>query len=123
VILVDSSVWVNHLHGYDAVLRALLDAGRVLIHPFVIGELAVGNIRKREAVLRELQELPHATVASDSEVLRLIEHHQLFGRGLGYIDAHLLASIRFVPGGSLWTRDRRLQTVAEQLSLSSKTLN
>jgi predicted nucleic acid-binding protein len=118
VILADTSVWVDHLRAGDRTLAALLDAGMVLAHPFVIGELALGNLRQREIVLNALADLPRAGVATDAEVLHFIEHHALSGRGIGYIDAHLLAAVKLTPGAELWTNDKRLHGVAVQLGLA-----
>jgi predicted nucleic acid-binding protein len=115
VILVDTSVWVDHLRAGDEILARLLDAGRVLGHPFVTGEIALGALRQRDLVLGALRELPQAILASDEEVLHFIDRHALFGHGIGYVDAHLLAAVRLTAGASLWTRDRRLQRVAAQL--------
>jgi hypothetical protein len=122
VILVDTSVWVDHLSGDGKALASLLERGQVLINPFVIGELALGNLRRRIDLLAELQDLPQTRVASDQEVLRFIERHELFGLGVGYVDVHLLAAIRLTLGASLWTRDKRLQTVAGHLGLASSGL-
>ena len=117
MILVDTSVWVEHLrHGVPR-LAALLQEGEVLIHPWVIGELACGNLRNRQQVLDLLQGLPMATVASDAEVLLLIGRELLMGRGIGYIDAHLLASAR-LSHCRLWTQDRRLAAVALEQGLT-----
>jgi predicted nucleic acid-binding protein len=121
VILVDTSVWVDHLRFGDKIVVGLLDSGRVLVHPFVVGELALGNLRQRQAILASLQDLPQANLATDQEVLRFIERHALAGLGIGYVDAHLLASIRLTTGASLWTRDKRLSRVAERLGLTSNT--
>jgi predicted nucleic acid-binding protein len=118
MILVDSSVWVDHLRASDAVLVGLLDAGMVLAHPFVIGELALGNLRQREPVLSAFSDLPRAVIATDAEVLHFINRHTLFGRGAGYIDVHLLAAVRLTAGAQLWTRDKRLHGLAVQLSLA-----
>ena len=116
MILVDTSVWVEHLrHGLPS-LATLLQEGEVLIHPWVIGELACGNLRNRQQVLELLLGLPMATVASDAEVMLLIEREQLMGRGIGYIDAHLLASAR-LSHCRLWTQDRRLAAVAQEQGL------
>ncbi|MCX5957200.1 MAG: type II toxin-antitoxin system VapC family toxin [Cyanobacteria bacterium] len=116
MILVDTSVWVEHLrHGLPR-LATLLQEGEVLIHPWVIGELACGNLRNRQQVLELLLGLPMATVASDAEALLLIEREQLMGRGIGYIDAHLLASAR-LSHCRLWTQDRRLAAVAQEQGL------
>jgi predicted nucleic acid-binding protein len=119
VILVDSSVWVDHLRDGDETLARLLDDGRVIAHPFVVGELALGNLRQRELILTALQDLPQAVVASDIEVLRFINQQALYGLGIGYVDAHLLASARLTAGGSLWTRDKRLQAVADRLGVAA----
>lgn len=118
MILVDTSVWVDHLRASDKALAALLDGGVVLAHPFVIGELALGNLRQREIVLSALSDLPHASVATDVEVLQFIDRHALFGRGIGYVDAHLLAAVQLTPGAELWTKDKRLQRVSIQLGLA-----
>lgn len=89
-------------------------------HPFVIGELALGKIPRREIFLAAMADLPKATVAEDGEVLRFISDHALFGLGIGHVDVHLLAAVRLTPGANLWTRDRRLLSVAQKLKLSSK---
>jgi predicted nucleic acid-binding protein len=118
VILVDTSVWVDHLRAADEMLAGFLDAGMVLAHPFVIGELALGNPGRRETMLRALSDLPPAVVATDAEVLHFIDRHTLSGRGIGYIDVHLLAAVRLTAGAELWTRDKRLQGIAVQLDLA-----
>jgi predicted nucleic acid-binding protein len=118
VILIDTSVWVDHLRASDKTLAALLDTGMVLAHPFVIGELALGNLRQREIVLNALADLPHASVAADAEVLHFIERHALSGRGIGYIDAHLLAAVQLTAGAELWTNDKRLHGVAVKFGLA-----
>jgi predicted nucleic acid-binding protein len=118
VILVDTSVWVDHLRAGDARLAGLLDGGMVLAHPFVIGELALGNLARRETVLSALADLPRAVVATDAEVLHFIDRHNLFGRGVGYVDIHLLAAVRLTAGAQLWTRDRRLNGIAAELGLT-----
>jgi predicted nucleic acid-binding protein len=119
VILVDTSVWIDHLRAGNAVLERLLDSGGVLGHPFVVGELALDNLRRRDVVLGALRQLPRAVVASDEEVLGFIAAARLFGRGIGYVDAHLLAAARLTPDARLWTRDRRLRAVAAQLDLGA----
>lgn len=118
MILVDTSVRVDHLRAGDKALGSLLDAGMVLAHPFVIGELALGNLRQREIVLSALSNLPHASVATDAEVLHFIDRHALFGRGIGYVDTHLLAAARLTAGAELWTNDKGLHGVAVQLGLA-----
>lgn len=119
MILVDTSVWVAHLRAGDERLATLLNEGEVLAHPFVIGEIALGSFRRRKAVLADLQDLPQAAVASAEEVLCFIGNHGLFGRGIGYVDAHLLAAVRLTPDARLWTGDRPLQRVAAELGLAA----
>ena len=115
-MLVDTSIWVNHLRSGLHSLAAALENSKVMIHPWVIGELACGNLRDRNHVLDLLRSLPAATVATDAEVLRLIEQEQLMGRGIGYVDAHLLASAR-LSRCRLWTDDRRLRNLALELGV------
>jgi predicted nucleic acid-binding protein len=118
MILVDSSVWIDHLRGNDTRLAGLLGVGQVLTHPFVIGELAMGSLGQRDVILGALHGLPQAVAGSDDEVLGFIDQHALFGLGIGYVDAHLLVAARLTPHASLWTRDKRLHEVAERLGLS-----
>lgn len=118
MILVDTSVWVDHLRRRDQALAELLDLGLVLVHPFVIGELALGRFRQREIILEALLQLPRTVVATDGEVLAFISRQKLFGRGIGYIDVHLLAAVRLTTGSKLWTRDRRLLETAHGLRLA-----
>lgn len=118
MILADTSVWVDHLCAGDAELAALLNGSQVLMHPCVLGELACGNLRNRTEVLALLKDLPRAAVATDEEVLFFIERHALMGRGIGYVDAHLLAAVTLGGGARLWTRDKRLRTVADALALA-----
>lgn len=120
MILVDTSVWVDHLRRGEARLKALLGAGQVLIHSFVIGELALGNLRQRNAILQSLQDLPQAVSADSGEVLGFIERNALFGLGIGYVDAQLLASAR-LSAALLWTHDKRLHEVASRLGLAAQT--
>lgn len=120
MILVDTSVWVDHLRAADAMLEELLGNGVVLAHPFVIGELALGHLRQRNRVLSDLLELPQAMVASDDEVLHFIGRHELSGRGIGYVDVHLLAAVRLTTGATIWTRDQRLQEAAKRLSIAAR---
>jgi len=119
VILVDTSIWVDHLREGDSGLARLLEDRRVLVHPYVIGELALGHLRDRRQVLLSLGRLPQIEVARHDEVLALIEAARLAGTGIGYVDAHLLASIRLRPGSTLWTGDKRLAAVSAGLELGS----
>jgi len=117
MILVDTSVWIDHLRHGDVELTRLLNIGQVQTHRFVIGELALGGLQNRNIVLSTLQNLPQVTVASDEEVLHFIETQALFGTGIGYVDAHLLAAVRLTPGTLLWTRDKRLLAESALLGL------
>jgi len=117
LILADTSVWVDHLRKADPVLVGLLNSGRILCHPFILGEISLGHLKQRKAILSALNNLPQATVARDDEVLGMIDRWALSGRGIGYVDAHLLASIPLLPGTLLWTRDQRLRRVAVALGL------
>ena len=118
MILVDTSVWIDHLNTDDSRLRQLLSADLALAHPFVIGEIALGHLRQREAVLEALHDLPQAVVASNAEVLRLINRRTLFGSGVGYVDVHLLAAVRLTAEAALWTRDRRLRAAAGKIGVA-----
>jgi predicted nucleic acid-binding protein len=117
VILVDSSVWIRHFAAREPRLVELLEEAQVLAHPFVLGELACGTLRKRQEVLSFLSRLEALPVVSDGEARRLIEARRLMGRGLGWVDVHLLASC-VVAGVPLWSLDRRLVRVAETLGVS-----
>ena len=119
MILADTSVWIDHFRAHDEKLAALLDKGRILAHPFVIGELALGHLRQREIILGALLDLPQAIAATDAETFHLIAAHMLHGRGIGYLDAHLLASARLTSGARLWTHDRRLHDVADALGVAA----
>jgi predicted nucleic acid-binding protein len=118
MILVDTTVWVDHLREGAPALAAALEQGTVLTHPFVLGELACGNLKNRGEVLQLLGELPGAPMATDAEALEFIERRALMGRGIGYIDVHLLASVVLDGSARLWTRDNRLAAVAEVLELA-----
>lgn len=120
MILVDTSVWIDHLRVGDPTLGSLLEDGQVLTHPCVIGELALGQLSHRSEILGLLRNLPHARTATDAEVLHLVEHQHLFGHGVGYVDAHLLAATLLTAGARLWTRDKRLARVAAQLGLTEQ---
>ncbi len=119
MILVDTSIWVDHFRSSDVRLAALLGANQVLTHPFIVGEIAMGNLSRRSLVLGDLDDLPTVVVAEDAEVRLLIERASLFGLGIGYVDAHLLAAVRLTPGARLWTRDRRLADVAAGMKLGA----
>jgi predicted nucleic acid-binding protein len=118
VILADTSVWIDHLRAGDDGLENALMAGSIFTHPFVIGEIALGNLSERKRLLESLRELPMADVATDDEVLRMIDVAKLFGRGIGYVDAHLLTAARLSGHATLWTRDRLLREAAHDLGLA-----
>lgn len=116
MILVDTSVWISHLRDGDVGLENLLNDGHVVCHPFVVGELACGHLKNRDEILSLLQALPPATHAENEEVMGFIENYQLMGKGLGYIDIHLLASA-VLSKISLWTFDKRLHEVSVKMGL------
>jgi predicted nucleic acid-binding protein len=115
VTLVDTSVWIEFFRSGNQKLEQLLDAGSVLMHPFILGELACGNLKPRGQILEDLHALPAAVVAQDAEVLYFIEQHQLMGEGIGYLDAHLLVSTQLSVDAHLWTRDKKLSRAAARV--------
>jgi len=117
MVLVDTSIWVSHFRKGNPPLATLLNNGEVVCHPFVVGELACGNMKNRKEILSLLQTLTMAEMAEHQEVLHFIEYNQLMGKGLGYIDVHLLASalLTKIP---LWTSDKRLKAASAELGLS-----
>lgn len=117
MILVDTSIWIDHLRSGNPALTGLLETGQCCIHPFVIGELACGNLSNRQEILGLLQSLPRLSTATDEEALFFIEQHRLMGRGIGYVDTHLLAAT-MIHAARLWTRDKRLKDIAETLGLA-----
>lgn len=116
MILVDTSVWIDHLRAGEPALARLLAGNRVLAHPCVVGELACGNLRNRDEIVSLLRHLPSAPVATDDEALLFIDRHGLMGRGIGYVDVHLLAAATLA-AAPLWTRDKRLAALAESLNV------
>ena len=118
MVLVDTSVWIEHLRNGDETLARLLDGNQVLTHPFVIGEIACGNPADRDEILSRLLDLPDLSPATEPEALYFLERNRLMGRGIGYIDVHLLAAAALEPPARLWTRDQRLEAVSRSLNLS-----
>jgi predicted nucleic acid-binding protein len=118
VILVDTSIWIDHLRRSDPTLVALLHGSQVCSHPMIIGELALGSLRDRSTVLGLLTDLPRTPRATDAELLAFVERHALFGIGLSVVDAHLLAAVQLSSSDRLWTRDRRLRAAAERFGVS-----
>lgn len=123
MILVDTSVWVEHLNAGSSPLACYLEQGQVLMHPFVLGELACGNLRNRQQILALLRQLPKAPCASDAEVLYFIEEQYLMGKGIGYVDAHLLAAVALGGTQGLWTLDKRLAQAAATLGFAVNVAN
>jgi predicted nucleic acid-binding protein len=118
MILIDTSIWIDHLSKPDSRLVGLLKNEEVYGHPHVIGELALGNLRQFDVVIRFMTKLPKPTIALDSEVLLLIREKRLHGTGVGYSDAHLLASALLTPAAIIWTRDKRLNAVALRMGVA-----
>lgn len=118
MILVDTSVWVDHFRRTDEDLRALLLRGEILTHPWVIGELALGGLSANSEPGRLLTELPQSSVASHSEVIYAIESRALARRGVGYVDAHLIVAVLLTARARLWTRDSKLAAVADELGVA-----
>jgi len=112
LILADTSVWANHLRNHDPLMVSLTDGERLLMHPYVIGELSMGNLHDRAAFIVALRQMEGVTLATDSEVSRLVEDNRLYGTGIGWIDAHLLASTLLTDDVQLWSHDRRLSAAA-----------
>ena len=121
MVLVDTSAWIDHLRAGSRRLTGHLEQGSVLGHPWVTGELALGNLSQRREILTLLGSLPQANLATPDEVLSLIEGESLQGLGIGYVDAQLIAATRLTPGATLWTRDKRLAAAAERLGIGSRT--
>ena len=117
MVLVDTSVWVSHLRHGNEDLQELLHDGEVVCHPFIVGELACGNLKNRQEILTYLQSLPMTILAEDEEVLKFIVVHQMMGKGLGYIDVHLIASA-LLTDIFLWTFDKTLDTFSKKIGLS-----
>lgn len=118
MILVDTSVWFDHLRTGDPGLTVLLDEAQALAHPWVIAELALGQLSRRSEILGLLSNLPQATVATEAEVRNLIERQHLFGLGIVYVDTHLLAATLLTTDAGLWTRDKRLAGAAADLGIA-----
>ena len=116
MVLVDTSVWVAHLRAGNIELESLLNDGHVVCHPFIIGEIACGKLKNRSEILSLLQALPMAKRAEHEEVMQFIENYRLMGKGLGYIDMHLLASA-MLTNVSLWTLDKRVNEVPSTLGI------
>jgi predicted nucleic acid-binding protein len=119
-VIVDTSIWVDHFRASNFRLTELLNRGGVAMHPFIIGELALGHVPRIAEMMDDLNELPQATVASTGEVLKFISDRKLQGSGIGHVDAHLLAAAALTPETFVWTRDKRLLAAAQPLSLAAE---
>ncbi len=117
MILADTSIWVDHFRAGDDELWSQLTNRRIVMHPFIVGELALGSLPQRAMVLAFLEQLPSVRVARLDEVRQMIEARSLYSRGIGLTDAHLIASVLINPSTQLWTRDKRLRGVAEDLGI------
>lgn len=120
LVLADTSVWTDHLRSREPVLDVLVQCEQLLMHPYVIGELAMGNLKDRTTFIRRLHQMEMSLRASEDEVAALVEGQRLHGSGLSWIDAHLLASVLLMDEVRLWTRDRRLNAAAERLGISAQ---
>jgi predicted nucleic acid-binding protein len=120
MVLVDTSVWIDHFRRGDLRLAGFLDRGNAVMHPFVLGELTLGHLSGIAEVIDDLRRLPKAAVANTDEVLEFIVDRKLPGSGIGYVDVHLLAAAALVPETLVWTRDRRLLAAAQSLSLAAE---
>ena len=118
MVLVDTSIWINHFRSGNDRLEKLLDQQKVLAHPFVIGEIALGELSNMSSILEDLASLPAAAVATDDEVLRFIADQSLAGQGIGLIDVHLLAATFLTVGSKLWTLERKLFAVAARMKIA-----
>jgi hypothetical protein len=119
MILADTTIWIDHFRSENKEMRSQLEKKNVLIHPFIVAELALGSLKQRTITLKSLDDLPAVPVARLDEVRRMIEAHSLYCRGIGLIDAHLIASCFIHPSTLLWTCDKRLSDVAEALGIAA----
>jgi predicted nucleic acid-binding protein len=122
MILADTTIWVDHFRRGDRKLVELLEQKEILLHPFIVAELALGSLKDRVSTLGFLDEQPTTKVASTAEVRGLVESRQLYARGIGLIDAHLIASALLTPNTSLWTRDERFRQVAQEINILADSL-
>ena len=120
MVLIDTVVWIDHLQSNDEHLSMLLENEQIVMHPMVIGELAMGNLANRQRTLEDFAKLPEISVATHEEVLFFIERHRLMGTGISYVDANLLASVIAYGDTKLWSRDRRLNEAAAMFDVVHK---
>jgi len=119
MILIDTSVWIDHLRKPSTRLFTLIDSSQILVHPFVTGELAMGSLHGRGRFLNELDELPQMAILTSKDVIRFVGKHRLYGTGISYIDAHLLAAAHNAEDVQLWTNDKRLHAASARLNIAA----
>lgn len=117
-VLVDSSIWIDHINCGHDVLESLLKQRRVLTHPLIIGEIAMGTLKNRQTILREIGKLSGTKAVTNAEVMAMVEWDKLYNKGIGFIDAHLLASVKIIENATLLTKDGRLHAQAERLGVA-----
>lgn len=122
-LLVDASIWIDHLRQPEPALATALRRDQALLHPFTLGEIALGSLGNRQKLLRELALRLQPRLATEAEVLTMVEQHHLYAKGIGWIDAHLLAATLITPRARLWTRDKRLMAAAKELCVSAHFAN
>ncbi|WP_374942419.1 type II toxin-antitoxin system VapC family toxin [Sphingomonas sp.] len=122
-LIVDASIWIDHLRQPEPALSIALRRDYALMHPFTLGEIALGNLGNRQKVMRELALRLQPRLARDAEVLAMVDQHHLHGRGIGWVDAHLLASTVLTSDTRLWTRDKRLMEAARELGVAAHLAN
>jgi predicted nucleic acid-binding protein len=120
MILADTSIWIDYLRQGEPLLSEKLSQEKVLMHGMVLGELAMGNFKNRQILLRRWSALPFIQSAADAQVLQFLETYQLMGKGIGWIDLHLVTAVALSGNTQLWTRDKRLKTIAETLNLAAQ---
>jgi predicted nucleic acid-binding protein len=119
MILADTSIWIDYLRQGEPLLTEQLSFGKVLMHGMVLGELAMGNFKNRQLLLKRWSALPFIQSATDAQVLQFLETRQLMGKGIGWVDLHLVTAVSLSGNTQLWTRDKRLKTIAETLNLAA----
>ncbi|CAM2159408.1 Ribonuclease VapC32 (plasmid) [Pararobbsia alpina] len=119
MILADTSIWIDHIRAPQPVLAHLLNDGKIIMHPIIVGELSLGSLPNRTEFLATLHDMPMATAATDEEIRYFIENAKLYSRGVGYMDVSLLTAVRLTPNARIWTRDKRLRQIASELSLDA----
>jgi hypothetical protein len=118
MILADTSIWIDYLRGRNQEMEKLLNSGQIIMHPFVLAEISLGSLRNRDKTLATMEKLLQIGVAQLSEVRQMIEANGLYSKGIGLVDAHLIASCLLSPGMRLWTRDARLEAIARTMGIS-----